>query len=146
MTPLALIPSVAPPFLSQITLAVLVFHDDVTWLKLLGLFVAIQGGILYKVARGKPNPRNDDERASKDERWVTPPHGSDTYNTCGRLVCARWRWLYFEDHRPGYIFLSVCLCQALWLKGILLSTRAHHTKLCRRRASAKRVGLLIIVR
>lgn len=66
--PLALIPSIVPPFRPQIVLAVLVFHDQVTWLKLLGLAVAIQGSVLYKIARAKPNSRTGEGRAGKDER------------------------------------------------------------------------------
>lgn len=67
-SPSAMILSVVRPLRPQIALAVIVFHDRITWLKLVGLVVAIQGSILYKVARGKPNPRTGEGRAGKDER------------------------------------------------------------------------------
>lgn len=65
--PLTLIPPVVPAFRPQIILAVAVFHDHVTVLKILGLLVAIQGSILYKVARGKPGSRTGEGRAGKDD-------------------------------------------------------------------------------
>ena len=54
------------PFRPQIALAVAVFHDKMTWLKVVGLVVAIQGSIIYKASR--PNPRTGEGRAGKDDR------------------------------------------------------------------------------
>ncbi|CAM9094506.1 unnamed protein product [Ectocarpus fasciculatus] len=52
----------------QIALAVLVFHDKVTWFNLLGLGLAILGSMLYKITRAKPSARNGEGGGGKDER------------------------------------------------------------------------------
>lgn len=52
----------------QIVLAVLVFHDKVTWFNVLGLGLAILGSMLYKITRAKPSARNGEGGGGKDER------------------------------------------------------------------------------
>lgn len=68
LVPFLLIPHIVPMIEHQIIIAVLVFHDQVTWFNILGLGWAITGSILYKVARAKPNTCTGEENAGKDER------------------------------------------------------------------------------
>lgn len=48
----------APPScVAKIVMAVLVFNDEVTWLKMLGLALAMLGTVVYKMTRDKPTAR-----------------------------------------------------------------------------------------
>lgn len=44
----------------QIVIAVLVFSDQITWIKIVGLNLAMLGSIFYKVARASPSPGSND--------------------------------------------------------------------------------------
>lgn len=51
-------------------LGVVVFHDHVTLLNVLGLVLAIFGSALYKITRAQPSSRTGERDGGKDERWV----------------------------------------------------------------------------
>ncbi|CAN0416333.1 unnamed protein product [Pylaiella littoralis] len=70
----------------QIIIAVLVFHDQVTWFNILGLGWAITGSILYKVARAKPNTCTGEENAGKDERRPAQHGGGNGKRDAGALM------------------------------------------------------------
>lgn len=56
------------PAREQIFIAVLVFSDTLTVLKVSGLGLAMFGSIAYKIARAKPNIRGNDGEISGDDR------------------------------------------------------------------------------